>query len=61
MEAYLVYVVIHNSIVNELSVKKDFNVTIEPIQFRDAFLRRCKEIFTREAPTPITNESKVFF
>ena len=33
MATYLVYVVIYNCFVNELSVKKDLDVTVEPIQF----------------------------
>ena len=67
MMAYLVYVVIYNYFVNELPIKRDIDVSHEPIQLwyptmwmhkalfyidqiHDLFLRRCKEIFTREIP-----------
>ena len=74
MAAYLVYVVIYNSFVNELPTRKDVDVNVEPIQFwypivckhkasyfiyqfHDAFLRRHRELFIREAPTPVTKEA----
>ena len=33
MVAYIVYATIYNSFVNELSVRKDVDVNVEPIQF----------------------------
>ena len=76
MTTYLLYVVIYNCFVNELLVKRDINISQEPIQFWYPMPWKHKvpyhtylihesflgsrEILTREVPDRITQEARNF-